>query len=64
MPRKWIERGVEPSLRELMDDPLTWAVMRRDGLTAEQVWVTLRDAQQKLQSQSTAKLHSRLIAVA
>lgn len=64
MPRKWKERGVEPSLRELMDDPLTWAVMRRDGLTAEQVWITIRDAQQKLRMQTAAKSNSRLMTLA
>ncbi len=48
MPRKWMERGAEPSLRELMDDPLTQAVMRRDGLTAEEVWIAIREAQKKL----------------
>jgi hypothetical protein len=55
MPRKWIERGAEPSLRELMDDPLTKAVMQRDGLTAEQVWIAIREAQRKLAQQSSAE---------
>ena len=60
MARKWIERGSEPSLRELMDDPLTQAIMRRDGLTAEQVWQEMREAQQKLASPE-AGLHGGIV---
>lgn len=55
MPRKWSELGSEPSLRELMDDPLTKAVMQRDGLTAEQVWIAIREAQRKLMGQTAGQ---------
>lgn len=64
MPRKWIERGAEPSLRELMDDPLTEAVMRRDGLTAEQVWIAIREAQRKLAGQHAGEQRPRLVDLA
>ena len=58
---KWIERGSEPSLRELMDDPLTQAVMRRDGLTAEQIWIAIREAQRKLTSPSSGEVNSGIV---
>lgn len=40
--------AAEPSIRDLMDDPLTHAVMRRDALTAEDVWTVIRQAQRVL----------------
>ena len=36
------------TLSELMDDALTRAVMRSDGLTVDQFWKTVRDAQARL----------------
>ena len=36
------------TLAELMDDALTHAVLRSDGLTAAQFWQTVRDAQERL----------------
>jgi hypothetical protein len=48
MSKRWLGKGVEPSLLELMDDPLTHAVMRRDGLTADHVWQVIREAQRRL----------------
>ena len=42
-------------MRELMDDPLTRAVMQRDGLTVEQGWVEIREAQRKLLAQSAGR---------
>ncbi|QNT68160.1 hypothetical protein [Defluviicoccus vanus] len=58
---KWIERGSEPSLRELMDDPLTQAVMRRDGLTAEEIWMAIRDAQRKLAAPGSSEVHAGVV---
>lgn len=58
---KWIERGSEPSLRELMDDPLTQAVMRRDGLTAEEIWMAIRDAQRKLAASGSSEVHAGIV---
>jgi hypothetical protein len=48
MLQRWSQRGAEPSLRELMEDPITHAVMRRDGLSADEVWATVREAKRKL----------------
>lgn len=38
-----------------MDDPLTRAVMQRDGLTVEQGWTEIREAQRKLLAQSAGR---------
>lgn len=37
-----------PDLNELMADPITRAVMVSDGITADQLWRTIRDAQARL----------------
>jgi hypothetical protein len=39
---------VEPSVEELMDDPLTHALMRCDDLTPEDVWTIIREARRAL----------------
>lgn len=37
-------RGGEPTLAELMADPITHLVMRRDGLTPDTVWFVILQA--------------------
>ncbi len=39
----------EPSIREVMSDPLVRLVMRRDGLTPESVWAVIQAASVELQ---------------
>ncbi len=39
----------EPSIREVMSDPLVHLVMRRDGLTPESVWAVIQAASVELQ---------------
>jgi hypothetical protein len=34
---KWLKSGSEPSLDEILSDPITQALMRSDGLEADQV---------------------------
>ena len=34
---KWSEAGIEPRLDEVLADPLVRAVMRRDGVTSEEL---------------------------
>ena len=46
----WPSDGTEPSLEDVMLDPLVHLVMRRDGLSADAVWVALRRAQRRLQA--------------
>ena len=43
-------RHGEPSLSEVMADPIVHLVMRRDGLVADQVWPVVREAQSRLGS--------------
>ena len=40
--------GVEPSLHDLLNDPLTHAIMRRDNLTANDVQSVLDSARANL----------------
>jgi hypothetical protein len=37
MRAKWLKSGSEPSLDEILSDPITQALMRSDGLDADQV---------------------------
>ena len=39
----------EPSIQEVMSDPLVHLVMRRDGLTPESVWAVIQAASVQLQ---------------
>ena len=39
----------EPSIQEVMSDPIVHLVMRRDGLTPESVWAVIQAASVKLQ---------------
>ncbi len=39
----------EPSIQELMSDPIIHLVMRRDGLTPEIVWAVIQVASVELQ---------------
>ncbi|WP_019645601.1 hypothetical protein [Novispirillum itersonii] len=45
-PDPW--RSGEPSLTDVMTDPLVHLVMRRDGLRSDQVWPVIRQAQSDL----------------
>ena len=38
----------EPSLAEVMNDPIVHLLMRRDGLVADQVWPVVLEAQSRL----------------
>lgn len=42
--RRYIHAGAEPSLPEMMADPIVHAVMRRDGVTREDLIALLRRA--------------------
>jgi len=42
----------EPSIQEVMSDPIVHLVMRRDGLTPESVWAAIQTASVKLQAKS------------
>jgi hypothetical protein len=42
--RRWDKSGQEPSLDELLVDPVIEAVLRRDGLTRDDVMAVVRAA--------------------
>lgn len=45
----WREAGIEPSLCEVLNDPLVHQVMRRDGVTFDELAGVIALAQVKLQ---------------
>ena len=40
--------NTEPTVEELLDDPITHLLMTRDRLQAEQVWAFVHDARRQL----------------
>jgi hypothetical protein len=42
--------NAEPTVAELLDDPIARLLMARDGLKSETVWAFVRDAQWKLKA--------------
>ena len=49
----------EPSLSEVMADPIIHAVMRRDGVTAEQLATLLRNASARIDDRQNRAAGSR-----
>lgn len=47
-------RNAEPSVEELLNDPIARLLRARDGLQPEQVWVCVNDARQKLKTRAFA----------
>ena len=48
----WSEAGIEPTLAEVMNDPIVRLVMRRDSLTPDDVWSVVNAARRRLASDS------------
>ena len=46
----WTESGPEPKLNDLLADPIVHLVMRRDGLTPEDVWAAVHFARERLRA--------------
>ena len=46
-------RNAEPTVEELLDDPIAHLLMARDRLQPEQVWVCVNDARRKLRDHVT-----------
>jgi len=44
----WAAAGVEPSLEDLLSDPVTHLVMKRDQVTMNEVIQTIAEARQRL----------------
>jgi hypothetical protein len=45
----------EPTVDELLNDPIVRMLMERDGLPAEFVWACVRDARRKLKAREAEK---------
>lgn len=44
----WSEAGSEPSVTELLADPVAQSILRYDRLTPEQVWSVVREARSRM----------------
>jgi hypothetical protein len=51
--------NVEPTVSELLGDPIGRLIMARDGLRAETVWDFMHDAKRRLRSVPPLAAHSR-----
>jgi hypothetical protein len=47
-PKRTLRHDEEPQIEELLDDPVTWAVMARDGVTREALVACIAEAQARL----------------
>jgi hypothetical protein len=47
MERDWRRAGVELALHEVMAEPIVHLVMRRDGLTPEDVWALVEEVRRR-----------------
>lgn len=50
-PDRWRCAGVEPALGDLLNDPLTALVMRRDGIGRDDVMAAVAEARRRLSRQ-------------
>lgn len=46
---KWAQAGQEPSLKEMMADPIVAMVMARDNLQADDVWKVVEKAKERIE---------------
>lgn len=47
-PERWAGAGVEPTVEELMADPMTALIMRRDRIGPASVWAVVEEARARL----------------
>jgi hypothetical protein len=47
MERDWRRAGAELALHEVMAEPIVHLVMRRDGLTPEDVWAVVEEVRRR-----------------
>ncbi len=61
LPRRepFSEAGVEPGLEDLLGDPVTWAIMARDGVSEEGLRALIFDLRTSLRARSTAQAPNR-----
>ena len=50
-------RNAEPTVEELLDDPIAHLLMARDRLQPEQVWAYVNDARRRLRDRKMRDRH-------
>lgn len=55
METKWIQPSAEPTLRELMSDPIVLLLMRRDGVTPADLWTEIERLRRRQWRQNLAR---------
>lgn len=60
MVQRWTQRGEEPTVTDLMRDPLTHAVMRCDGVGLRELWAVIDEARRNLAGQRDQVLEGRV----
>jgi hypothetical protein len=53
---KWMHKGEEPLLNDLMRDPMIELVMKRDNLAAKDVWKVVINAKQQMDKKEQSKM--------
>jgi hypothetical protein len=51
MAQDYREAGVEPSVEDLMSDPIVHLILRRDRITPADTWAAVTDARRRLRRQ-------------
>lgn len=59
MVQRWTRRGEEPTVADLMKDPLTHTLMRRDGISLHELWGVVEEARRHLVEQRNAAFYHR-----
>lgn len=63
LPRRepFSEPGVEPGLEDLLGDPVTWAIMERDGVSEERLRALIVDLRSMLRARALPSGRSRTL---
>jgi hypothetical protein len=54
--RKWEQAGIEPSIQELMADPIFELILKRDRLVIDDVWFAVEAARHGLEIRTAPSL--------
>lgn len=60
--KAWSEAGIEPSLTEVLGDPIVHLVMRRDGVSLDDVRAAVRLGQARLRAAANGDQERRRTA--
>lgn len=63
LPRRepFSEPGVEPGLEDLLGDPVTWAIMERDGVSEERLRALIVDLRNTLRARTVPPGRARVV---